>query len=373
MSQIDFKVVNSKSDLKEFIKFAWKIYDGDPFWVPPLIIDKMNLLNKEKNPFFHHAEIELYIAYRNGETVGRIAAIKNELHNEVHKDNVGFFGFFESINDQQVANALLNKAKEWLKEKGFSEMRGPANPSSNDEWGLLLEGFEDSPRLLMTYNPKYYIDLFEKYGLEKVKDLYAYKLENKKVLSSEKLKRVAELAKQRAGVTVRVMNKKDFANELVKFKYVYNKAWAPNWGFVPMTDAEIDHMAADLKPLVDPNLVLFVEKDGETVGAALVMPDYNFIIKNLNGKLFPFGFIKLLTQNKKISWARVITLGLIPEYQKKGLDAVLYYEIVTRAAQRGIFFGEASWVLEDNEMMNRGAQVMNGELYKKYRVYETKI
>lgn len=252
-------------------------------------------------------------------------------------------------------------------------MRGPANPSSNDEWGLLIEGFKDSPRLLMTYNPKYYINLFENYGLEKVKDLYAYKLENKKVLSSEKLKRVAELAKQRAGVTVRVMDKKDFANELVKFKYVYNKAWAPNWGFVPMTDAEIDHMAADLKPLVDPNLVLFVEKDGETVGAALVMPDYNFIIKNLNGKLFPFGFIKLLTQSKKISWARVITLGLIPEFQKKGLDAVLYYEIVTRAAQRGIYFGEASWVLEDNEMMNRGAQVMNGELYKKYRVYETKI
>jgi len=373
MPQIDFKVVKSKTDLKEFLKFAWKIYKGDAYWVPPLMMDKLNLLNKEKNPFFKHAEIEMYIAYRNGESVGRIAAIKNHLHNEVHKDNVGFFGFFESINDQEVADELLNKAKVWLKEKGFTEMRGPANPSSNDEWGLLIEGFEDSPRLLMTYNPKYYINLFENYGLKKVKDLYAYKLENKKVLSSEKLKRVAELAKQRAGVTVRPMNKKDFSNELVKFKYVYNKAWAPNWGFVPMTDAEIDHMAADLKPLVDPNLVLFVEKEGETVGAALVMPDYNFIIKNLNGKLFPFGIVKLLTQNKKISWARVITLGLIPEYQKKGLDAVLYYEIVTRAAQRGIYFGEASWVLEDNEMMNRGAQVMNGELYKKYRVYEIKI
>lgn len=373
MPQIDFKVVKSKTDLKEFLKFAWKIYKGDAYWVPPLMMDKLNLLNKEKNPFFKHAEIEMYIAYRNGESVGRIAAIKNHLHNEVHKDNVGFFGFFESINDQEVADELLNKAKVWLKEKGFTEMRGPANPSSNDEWGLLIEGFEDSPRLLMTYNPKYYINLFENYGLKKVKDLYAYKLENKKVLSSEKLKRVAELAKQRAGVTVRPMNKKDFSNELVKFKYVYNKAWAPNWGFVPMTDAEIDHMAADLKPLVDTNLVLFVEKEGETVGAALVMPDYNFIIKNLNGKLFPFGIVKLLTQNKKISWARVITLGLIPEYQKKGLDAVLYYEIVTRAAQRGIYFGEASWVLEDNEMMNRGAQVMNGELYKKYRVYEIKI
>lgn len=373
MSEINFKVVETKSDLKEFIKFAWKIYKDDPYWVPPLMMDKLNLLNEDKNPFFKHAEIELYMAYRDGEAVGRIAAIKNDLHNEIHKDNVGFFGFYESINDAEVCAALLDKAKEWLKAKGFSEMRGPANPSSNDEWGLLIDGFDDSPRLLMTYNPKYYIDLFDGYGLKKVKDLYAYKLENKKVLSSEKLKRVAELAAKRAGVTVRAMNKKDFENELEKFKYVYNKAWAPNWGFVPLTDEEIDHMAADLKPLVDPNLVLFVEREGETVGAALVMPDYNFIIKNLNGKLFPFGIVKLLTQNKKINWARVITLGLIPDYQKKGLDAVLYYEIVNRAAERGIYYGEASWVLEDNEMMKRGAQVMNGELYKKYRVYEIKI
>ncbi|MBU2492708.1 MAG: hypothetical protein KJ571_08805 [Bacteroidetes bacterium] len=373
MNDINFKIVKSKSDLKEFIKFAWKIYKNEPFWVPPLVMDKLNLLDKEKNPFFKHAEIELYIAYRNGEAVGRIAAIKNDLHNKIHNDNVGFFGFYECINDTDVSVALLDKAKTWLKEKGFSEMRGPANPSSNDEWGLLLEGFDDSPRILMPYNPKYYITLLESYGLKKVKDLYAYKLENKKVLSSEKLKRVADIAKQRAGVTVRAMNKKDFNNELEKFKYVYNKAWAPNWGFVPLTDAEIDHMAKDLKPLIDPNLVLYVEKNGETVGAALVMPDYNFIIKKLNGKLFPFGFLKLLTQNKKISWARVITLGLIPEFQKKGLDAVLYYEIVNRAAQRGIYFGEASWVLEDNEMMKRGAEVMNGELYKKYRVFEINI
>jgi hypothetical protein len=225
----------------------------------------------------------------------------------------------------------------------------------------------------MTYNPKYYLDLLESYGLKKIKDLYAYKLENKKVLSSDKLKRVAELATKRAGVTVRAMNKKDFNGELDKFKYVYNRAWAPNWGFVPLTDEEIDHMAADLKPLVDPNLVLFLERDEELLGAALVMPDYNFIIKELNGKLFPFGIVKLLTQSKKINWSRIITLGIIPEHQKKGLDAVLYYEIVNRAAERGIFFGEASWVLEDNEMMKRGAQVMNGELYKKYRVYEIKI
>lgn len=373
MNDINFKIVKSKSDLKEFIKFAWKIYKNEPFWVPPLVMDKLNLLDKEKNPFFKHAEVELYIAYRNGEAVGRIAAIKNDLHNKIHNDNVGFFGFYECINDTDVSGALLDKARTWLKEKGFSEMRGPANPSSNDEWGLLLEGFDDSPRILMPYNPKYYITLLESYGLKKVKDLYAYKLENKKVLSSEKLKRVADIAKQRAGVTVRAMNKKDFNNELEKFKYVYNKAWAPNWGFVPLTDAEIDHMAKDLKPLIDPNLVLYVEKNGETVGAALVMPDYNFIIKKLNGKLFPFGFLKLLTQNKKISWARVITLGLIPEFQKKGLDAVLYYEIVNRAAQRGIYFGEASWVLEDNEMMKRGAEVMNGELYKKYRVFEINI
>lgn len=365
--------VTSQADLMKFIKFPWKIYSNDPYWVPPLIMDRKKLLDTSKNPFFKHAEIQLFLAKKNNEIVGRIAAIKNDLHNLHHNDKVGFFGFFECMNDQQTANLLFDSAKQWLEEKGMNAMRGPANPSSNDEYGMLIEGFNDSPRILMTYNPKYYINLCENYGFVKAKDLNAFKLETDKVLSSEKLKRVADIAQQRSGLKIYQIDMKKFYSELDKVKYVYNKAWAPNWGFVPMTEEEIDAMAKDFKAIIEPSLLLFGEIDGKLVGFALVVFDYNFIFKKMNGRLFPFGIIKLLTQKKKIPWARIITLGIIPEYQKRGLDAVFYYEIVTRAAKLNIFLGEASWVLEDNDMMNRGLEVMNAHAYKKYRIYEIPI
>jgi hypothetical protein len=336
-------------------------------------MDRKKLLTKEKNPFFQHAEMQLFLAYKNDEIVGRIAAIKNDLHNQIHNDKVGFFGFFECINEQEVANSLFNEARKWLKEKGLDRMRGPANPSSNDEYGLLVEGFDDSPRLLMTYNPEYYLSLCESYGLKKAKDLNAWKLDADKVLSSEKLKRVADIAQRRSGLKISQLDMKNFNSELVKVKYVYNKAWAPNWGFVPMTDEEINAMAKDLKAIVEPSLVLFGEIDGKLVGFSLVMLDYNFIFKNMNGRLLPFGIFKLFTQKKKIPWVRIITLGIIPEYQKRGLDAVFYYEIVKRAVKLNISLGEASWVLEDNDMMIRGLHVLNSYPYKTYRIYEIPI
>ncbi len=367
------KLTNSKSDRKKFIKFAWEIYKGDPNWVPPLIMDKLKILDKNKNPFFKRAEMDLFMAYRDGKPVGRIAAIKNDAHNHYHNENIGFFGFFESINDQEVANKLFDTAKAWIKERGLTDMRGPANPSSNDEYGLLIEGFDDPPRLMMTYNPKYYIDLIENYGLKKIKDLYAYKIEHDKVRKENKISRVAELAKKRYNVKLTEINMKDFKNELEKVKYVYNKAWAPNWGFIPMTDEEIDLLAKDLKPIVDPSLVLFAEVNGETVGFSLVMPDYNEIFINMNGRLFPFGIFKLFTQRKKITWARIITLGIIPEYQQRGIAAIFFDAIIDRAHARGIDKGEASWVLEDNLMMTRSAEMMKGELYKKYRIYQMPV
>jgi len=373
MNRIEIKTLHPTKDIKKFIKFAWIIYKYDPYWVPPLLMDKKKILNKDKNPFFKTAQMEMFMAFKNGEPVGRIAAIKNDTHNKIHNENIGFFGFFESINDQEVANALLDKAKEWLKSKGVNAMRGPANPSSNDEFGMLLEGFEDSPRIMMTYNPKYYLDLMDNYGLKKVKDLLAYQIDNPKLLKSEKLIRVAEIAQKRSKVEIKQINLKQFKSELEKVKFVYNQAWAPNWGFIPMTDEEIDNLAKELKPLIEDSLVVFAEVEGKTVAFALVMLDYNELIKDFNGKLFPFNVIKLFTQRKKIKWARVLTLGIIPEYQKRGIDALLYYEITKRAEKIGILKGEASWILEDNEMMNRGAEVMNGEVYKKYRIYEIKI
>jgi len=373
MNRIEIKTLHPTKDIKKFIKFAWIIYKYDPYWVPPLLMDKKKILNKDKNPFFKTAQMEMFMAFKNGEPVGRIAAIKNDTHNKIHNENIGFFGFFESINDQEVANALLDKAKEWLKSKGVNAMRGPANPSSNDEFGMLLEGFEDSPRIMMTYNPKYYLDLMDNYGLKKVKDLLAYQIDNPKLLKSEKLIRVAEIAQKRSKVEIKQINLKQFKSELEKVKFVYNQAWAPNWGFIPMTDEEIDNLAKELKPLIEDSLVVFAEVEGKTVAFALVMLDYNELIKDFNGKLFPFNVIKLFTQRKKIKWARVLTLGIIPEYQKRGIDALLYYEITKRAEKIGILKGEASWILEDNEMMNRGAEVMNGEVYKKYRIYEIAI
>jgi hypothetical protein len=373
MNEITVKPVTTKSELNQFIKFPWKIYKDDKYWVPPLLMEQKTLLDKQKNPFFKAAQAEYFLAYRNEDVVGRIAAIKNDIHLKYHNDSAGQFGFFECINDQQVANALFDTAKSWMKEKGLKFMRGPANPSSNDIYAMLIEGFDDSPRLLMPYNPAYYIKLCENYGMKKAKDMYAWKIVNEKIMASEKLKRGQELVRKRYNVQISQLNMNTFQKDLEKFKYVYNKAWAPNWGFVPMTEEQIDAMAKDMKPLAEPSLVLFGEIEGKLIGAALVMLDYNFIFKQMNGRLLPFNFIKLFTHKKKIKWARILTLGIIPEYQKKGLDTIFYWEIVNRAAKIGIRLGEASWVLEDNDMMNRGLELMNAEKYKKYRIWEVEV
>lgn len=373
MSDITVKAVSNKSELNKFIKFPWKIYKDDKYWVPPLLMEQKSLLNKQKNPFFKNAEAEYFLAYKNGEIAGRIAAVKNETHLKYHSDSSGHFGFFESINDQKVANALFDTARSWLKEKGLKYMKGPANPSSNDIYGMLIDGFNDSPRLLMAYNPEYYITLCENYGMKKAKDLYAWRIDHDKISASEKLKRGQEIVRKRYNLKITQLDLKNFQKELDKFKYVYNKAWAPNWGFVPLSEEQIDAMAKDMKPLAEPSLVIFGEIEGKLVGAALVMLDYNQVFKNMNGRLFPFNFIKLFTQKKKIDWVRILTLGIIPEFQKKGLDTVFYWEILQRGAALGIFKGEASWVLEDNEMMNRGLELMNADRYKRYRIWEVEV
>ncbi len=373
MSSIEVVKVSSKKQLMEFIKFPWQVYKDDPHWVPHLIMDRKKILDKQKNPFFEHGDADYFLAYKNGVLSGRIAAIRNDLHNQFHNDKVGFFGFFECFNDQEVANKLFDTARAWLKERGFDTMRGPASPSSNDEYGMLLKGFDDSPRLLMSYNPEYYNTLAEKYGFTKAKDLYAYSIENAKLRKEKKIERIADIARQRSGVSIREINMKDFKNELEKVKYVYNKAWAPNWGFVPMTDKEIDATAADLKQIVEPSIVLFAEIEGKVVGFALCMLDYKTVFKKMNGKILPLGWWHLITGKKDITWARIIILGIIPEFQKKGLDAVFYWEVLKRAEQIGILRGEASWILEDNTMMTRGAEAMQGEIYKTYRVYDVAV
>jgi hypothetical protein len=347
----------------------WKLYAGDPYWVPQLMMDRKKLIDKKKNPFYTHADMELFLAERGGEIVGRIGAIVNHNHNKEHAENIGFFGFFESINDQAVANALFDAAKKYLQSKGVSAMRGPANPSVNDEYGLLVDGFDSSPTVLMPYNPSYYATLLERYGFRKLKDLYAYLLSQDTVYS-ERFVRFNEIVKQREDLTFRSIDMKHFEEEVDRIKVLYNKAWSRNWGAVPMTDAEFDALAADLKPVVVPELIIIAEAKGKPIGFALSLPDINVAIKyNKNGGLLG-GLYHLYTKKKHIDLVRIIVLGVIPEQLKTGAAGVLFYETAVRAKKLGYHYGEASWVLEDNIMMNRAAEMMNGKRYKTYRIYE---
>lgn len=372
MPNLTIRPVVTKQDRDRFIKFVWRIYEGNPTWVPPLLMDRRKLMDKEKNPFYKHADAEFFLAERDGEVVGRIAAIVNHNHNKEHSEKVGFFGFFESINDQEVATALFDKAKEFLRAHGMTAMRGPVNPSVNDEYGLLIEGFDQSPAVLMPYNPPYYPTLIETYGLPKAKDLFAYKLRQSTVYS-EKLERINNLVKERHSMTFRTLDMKHFKRDIDLLKDVYNRAWAKNWGAVSMTDEEIDALAADLKPIVVPELVIFAEAHGKTIGFSLAIPDINMALKyNKKGRLFP-GLLHLYLHKKKIDTVRVIVLGVLPEYLNSGAAGVLFYETAVRAKRLGYAYGEASWVLEDNVRMVRAAEALRGAISKKYRIYEVAI
>ncbi|MFH0991757.1 MAG: hypothetical protein V1799_17250 [bacterium] len=372
MSSITVREVQSNKDRDEFIKFLWKIYDGNPYWVPPLLIDRKKLMDRQKKPFYKHADVQFLIAEQDGEMVGRIAAIVNHNHIKEHQEQVGFFGFFESINDQQVANTLFDAAKKFLKEKGMTAVRGPANPSVNDEYGLLIKGFDQSPTILMTYNPEYYPTLIERYGFSKAKDLYAYLLKQE-LFYSEKMVRANRLIRERNHLTFRCIDMKDFHRDVEIIKKLYNTAWAKNWGAVPMTEDEMDTLAKDLKPLVVPELVVFAERNGEPVGFSLAMPDINVSLKyNKKGRLLP-GLFHLFFHKKEINLVRILVLGVLPEYLNTGAGGALFYETAVHAKELGYDFGEASWILEDNERMVRSAELMQGEISKTYRIYQMTI
>ncbi len=356
-----------------FIKCQWLFYKDNPHWVPPMLMDRKKLLNTSKNPFYKHSKIQLFLAERDGAIVGRIAAITNENHNKEHNDNVGFFGFFECVNDQGVATALFAAAEQWLRDMGKSVARGPVNPSMNDECGLLVDGFDGAPVILMTYNPPYYAQLIEGAGYGKSQDLFAYLLRNENY-ASDKMKRLFDVIVQRNNIVFRSLNFKDktaFKRDVDTLKYIYNEAWEKNWGFVKFTDEEFDFLAADLKQIADPNLVFIVESKGKIAGFCLALPDVNqALIHNKNGKLLP-GVFHLLTKSKKIDLCRIIVLGVLPEFRNAGIDAAMYMEIGERAKKRGILKGEASWILESNEMMNKGlTTTMHGERYRTYRLYD---
>lgn len=374
MKNIQIKPVKNRHDLMTFIKFQWKVNQGDPNWVPPLLIDRLKVLDREKNPFYKHAEAEFYMAYQNGEPVGRIAAITNQMHNDFHKDNAGFFGFLEGVNDPDVFKALLDTARDWLKERGKDQMLGPMNPSTNDEIGFLIDGFDTPPFIMMTHNPPYYKEIMEKLGYEKAKDVLAYYIHKDHIHIGKKLLGVTQAIREKTKVKIRAVNMKNFDEELAKVREVYNNAWARNWGFVPLTEEEIDFIADDFKKIIDPELVLLAEIAGRPIGFSLALPNLNEILKDIpNGRLFPTGWIKFLLNRKKIHSLRVITLGVIQEYQKSGIGGLFYLETFQRGVKNGYDSAEMSWILEDNELMNRAARLLGGDPYKTYRIYGTSL
>jgi ribosomal protein S18 acetylase RimI-like enzyme len=373
MGGITVRPLRGRQDLLRFIKLPWSIYDGDINWVPPLISERKKVLNRQKNPLFKHAEMELFLAERDGEPVGRIASTINHLHNSFHHENIGFFGFFESVNDPKVSSALFDAARNWLTSKGVKGMRGPASPSMNEECGLLVKGFEGSPTILMPYNPPYYAELFHAYGLEKVMDLYAYRV-TKEAMSSGKVPRLAELIRKRESVVLRPVDMKNFRRDVELVKDIYNHAWVSNWGFVPMTNEEIDFLAEDLKPIIEPECALFAEVRGKAVGFILALPDINVVLRKIrNGRLFPFGFLKFPLYRSQIHLLRIVVGGVIKEYQKRGIDALLYAELFRRGVANGYNEAEASWILETNKLMLSGIKAVGGVHTKTYRMYEMRF
>jgi len=371
MSELEVRPVSSKKEMGEFIRLPWKIYRDNPHWVPPLLLQLKKNLDRKKNPFFEHSQVEFFLCQDRKEVVGRIAAILNENHNAFHDEKTGFFGFFESVQDFKVAKSLLDASSKWVKEKGMNLLRGPTSFSTNDECGLLIEGFDSSPMVMMPYSPRYYLDFMEAYGFVKSKDLLAYVMYRQPL--PERLSRSAELIRKRRGIKLRSLDLKDFDNEVDRLREIYNSAWEKNWGFVPMTDREFVHMAKDLKSIVDPDFAIIAEIDGDPVGFSLALPDINQALKKINGRLLPFGILKLLWYMKKIDAIRVITLGVKKSYRKLGIEGLFYHETFRRGLEKGYQMGEFSWVLEDNVLMNRGIENLGAKVYKRYRIYEKKL
>lgn len=369
--------VETPQDLARFIDLPYRLHRRDLNWVPPFRAEVKKLLDRKHNPFFQHAEADYFIAERDGEVVGRVAAIHNRLHNDYHHDKVGFFGFFETVNDFQVAKALLDTASDWIKARGLDTLRGPMSFSVNDECGLLIDGFDMPNSIMMPHNPPYYLTLLETAGFRKAKDLIALQggsLEHP-LTPPERTERAVNLLKKRYGITIRPLNMKNFAAEVELVKQLYNDCWEDNWGFIPMTDAEIDALATAFKPVVIPELVPFVEKDGKPIAFGLTLPDLNeALVHNRGGRMFPASLTMLYKlKMKKLTRSRILLLGVLPEWRGKGIDSALYHWIWSKTAERGIGWGEASWLLEDNHGIIQGLSKAGFTLYQTFRILDRPV
>jgi hypothetical protein len=370
--EITVKKVESKTDLKTFIHIPWTVYKNDKNWVPPLISMEKERFYPEKGAYFKNAEAQFFIAYRGERPVGRIVAHINHTHNNFHKDKVGFFGFFECMPDYEAAEALFRTASDWLKERGRDIIRGPMNYSTNDECGLLVKGFGSPPVVMMTYNPQYYESFIEKFGFHKAKDLVAYYMNINGM--PERFERMIDKIKERRNFTIKKLRKKHFLEDVETVFEIYNDAWQYNWGFVPMTRDEMIYLAKELKDIIDFDLAYIVYIEDKPIAFSLTLPDVNqALIKVRNGRLIPFGWLKLLLGMKHVDQVRVVTLGIVKNFKNIGIDTVLYYETIKMSVKKGMPRGEMSWVLEDNLRMCRPIERMGGKIYKTYRVYDKEL
>ena len=336
--------------------------------MPPLRRDTYELIDPERHPFHQHATVELFLARKGDEVVGRIAAIQNDLHIERFGERVGFFGLFETERDSRTSTALFDAARQWLFGRGLETMRGPASFSLNEEAGLLVDGFDGPPVVMMTYNPQWYEGLVESYGFTKAKDLLAYFLADAK--PTERMLKLASKLRQKYRITIRTLDKSRFWEEVALVRQVYNEAWLENWGHIPMTEAELMYMAKQLKPVVDPWLVVFAQIDGEIAGFALALPDLNVALKHMNGNLFPFGWAKAFYYSRKIKTARIVILGVLPRHRRSGVAELMELELLRNGPAHRITNAEFSWILEDNFMMRAPLEKMGAKVYRTYRMYD---
>ncbi len=363
--------INSGKNLKRFIEFPNELYKDNKYYVPNLYIAEKWMLSK-KNPFLKHSEISLYLAIKNKKVVGRIAAIYNKTHLENYNDNTGFFGFFDSINDTEVAKLLFNAASNWLKSKGLTKMMGPTNLTTNDSCGFLIEGFDIPPMALMPYNYEYYNELCKKCGLEKEMDLFSYYLKSSYITGKyENIINRTSQKLQNSGITIRTLSKKHFDKDIENLQKIYNACNKDNWGFMPLNIEEFKEMANDLTKITKHDLVLIAEKEGEMIGFLVAIPNINQALKYLkNGKLFPFGFFKYLWYKRKINIARILILGVLKGYKERGIDLVMYKKIIDALSKYGIGSAEACYVMENNKQMNSILKKLDGKCIKKFRLYK---
>lgn len=371
MSVIDVRAVTTRRQQRQALALPWSIEGRDPLWAPPLRKVQRELLGFAQHPFYDRAEGQCFLAFREGQPVGRVLAVVNHVHNEFHGDKLGFVGFFSSIDEPEVASRLFDAAGGWLSQRGMTAMRGPANPSINYEWGLLVDGFDKPPYFMMTHNPPYYERLWTDCGFQVSHNIYAYWGHVDMLGSlSEKHKFVDESIRERFGITLRQMNRRRFREEVEMFLDIYNDALAGTWGFVPLTAAEIDRLANELKHLIVPEIALVAEHEGRPIGVCFGLLDYNEPIRRSDGRLFPLGWWRLLRTRSRSTRMRVVSANVRPEFQNWGVGITLARGLIEPVLQFGIQEAEFSWVLESNHLSRKTLEKGGAKRYKTYRVYD---